>query len=155
MTSESSGAPTGPIGESILSGIRRNLTVDERQKLEDLRGRIQQMSTPYGSVIEDAAAKIRATDLRGTSTLRAAIKDSTPQLTEKNTARAADAAERQAEAVSELVRLTEANLAVSNAQHETAAQSERFTRQTALWSLFIAAGSLAAAIAALWVSIVK
>lgn len=80
--------------------------------------------------------------------------DSSPQETAENTARAAQAAERQSEAVDKLVELTGANLAASKDQREQAERTERYTKKISRWSIGLAAASTVASFAALGVSIV-
>lgn len=79
--------------------------------------------------------------------------DTAPKKTAKNTKRIATAMEDLHEVTGQLVQLTAASLALSEAQREAAARQERFARRATWASIAIATASLAAAVVAIVVSL--
>lgn len=79
--------------------------------------------------------------------------DTSPSRTAQNTERMAEALEDQHAAVAQLVSMTASTLALTAQQRKAAERSERFSRRTTITSIFIAAASLGASVAALVVAV--
>jgi hypothetical protein len=79
--------------------------------------------------------------------------DTRPDEIAANTERAAELMSEQNEAIAQLVEITLSNLALSKTQQEHSERTERFARRMSWASVIIAGASLAAAVAAIAVSI--